>query len=264
MEKYRLERERQQRNSRLAGAGLAIVVSIVVGCILAMNGLPYTFPPPPEQSPITLDFSEEPVQQKKPKQHKTGTRPTVAKPDPTKETKLVQQAKSPIETTKESKAEEANVNDHGDVVTPAPQPDTAVKKQSIFPGTKNKNTTEQQTPHATSQPSEEVGHGHFEGNIKEGDLVGKPNAKLAGRTVIGELPLPTYSLQESGKVVVKIKVNRDGTVVEAQPGEAGTTLTNKTAWEAAKKAALKTQFNMKSDAAEYQYGTITYVFNITQ
>ena len=65
-------------------------------------------------------------------------------------------------------------------------------------------------------------------------------------------------------MVVDIKVNRDGTVVEAQPGAAGTNLTNKTAWEAAKKAALKTQFNLKADAPEFQYGTITYIFNITQ
>ena len=63
---------------------------------------------------------------------------------------------------------------------------------------------------------------------------------------------------------MKIKVNRDGTVVEATPGEAGTTLDKKEAYDAAKKAALKTQFNMKADAPEFQYGTITYIFNITQ
>ena len=63
---------------------------------------------------------------------------------------------------------------------------------------------------------------------------------------------------------MKIKVDRNGTVVDAQPGDAGTNFTNATAWEAAKKAALNTQFNMKADAPEYQYGTITYIFNITQ
>ena len=82
--------------------------------------------------------------------------------------------------------------------------------------------------------------------------------------MIGALPSPSYNVQESGKVVVKIKVDREGTVVEAQPGADGTNLTNKTAWEAAKKAALKTQFNVNSDAPEFQYGTITYIFNITE
>ena len=89
------------------------------------------------------------------------------------------------------------------------------------------------------------------------------STQLKGRTIIGALPIPSYNITKSGKVVVKIKIDRNGTVVEAQPGEAGTTLQNKDAWEAAKKAALKAQFNMKADAPEFQYGTITYIFNTT-
>ena len=83
--------------------------------------------------------------------------------------------------------------------------------------------------------------------------------EVAGRTVI-VAQHPTYAAQVSGKVVVKIKINRDGTVVDAQPGEPGTTLTDKKAWNAATKAALKTRFNAASDAPEFQYGTVTYIF----
>ena len=263
MEHYRLERERQQRNSRLAGAGLAIAASLFIGCSLAWDGLPYTYPPPPEQSPITLDFTEEPPQKIKPKQQWNGTKPTVQNPDPERDVKLVQQTQSPTQGTKENLAKESTVDEHGDVETPVP-PRDSIKQSALFPGSLNQSEVEPTTPHAAFEPSEEVTDGHIDGNIEEGDQSGRPNARLAGRTVIGALPLPSYNVQDRGKVVVKIKVNRDGTVVEAQPGEAGTTLTNKTAWEAAKKAALKTQFNMKSDAAEFQYGTITYIFNITK
>ena len=69
-------------------------------------------------------------------------------------------------------------------------------------------------------------------------------------------------------MVVRIKVDRKGKVVEAQPGYSNpeerlfTTLNNKTVWEAAKKAALQAQFNEKSDAPEFQYGTIKYIFEI--
>lgn len=91
------------------------------------------------------------------------------------------------------------------------------------------------------------------------DRAGAANVRLAGRTVIAA-PYPTYDAQVSGKVVVKIKINRDGTVVDAQPGEPGTTLTDKKAWNAATKAALKIQFNAASDAPEFQYGTVTYIF----
>ena len=82
--------------------------------------------------------------------------------------------------------------------------------------------------------------------------------------MIGAIPSTTYNIKEAGKVVVKIKVDRTGTVVDAQPGDTGTNLTDKTAWDAAKKAAMRTQFNVKADAPEFQYGTITYIFNITK
>lgn len=101
--------------------------------------------------------------------------------------------------------------------------------------------------------------------IRKTDLfnTGAPNDKLHGRTVIGALPSPSYNVKETGKVVVKIKVNRAGTVVEAHPGADGTSLIDEAAWEAAQKAAMNTQFNTKADAPEFQYGTITYFFNIT-
>lgn len=98
------------------------------------------------------------------------------------------------------------------------------------------------------------------GNKAEGDVYGRPIAELDGRRVLSPPRHPSYNIKQSGKVIVKIKVNRDGSVVEAQPGEAGTTLTDKQAWEAAQKSAIKIQFNAKSDAPEYQYGTVTYVF----
>lgn len=88
----------------------------------------------------------------------------------------------------------------------------------------------------------------------------RPIAELDGRRVLSPPRHPSYNIKQSGKVIVKIKVNRDGSVVEAQPGEAGTTLTDKQAWEAAQKSAIKIQFDAKSDAPEYQYGTVTYVF----
>ena len=86
------------------------------------------------------------------------------------------------------------------------------------------------------------------------------NVKLQGRSVIGALPNPSYNIRESGKVVVSIKVDRNGTVVEAQPGAEGTNLTSAVAWDAAKRAAMKAQFNIKPDAPEFQYGPITYIF----
>lgn len=84
---------------------------------------------------------------------------------------------------------------------------------------------------------------------------------LGGRSA-NALPKPEYKVQEEGKVVVEIIVDRNGMVVRATPGAKGTTTMNKTLWNSAKKAALITHFNKKNDAAEEQKGFITYHFSL--
>ena len=264
MEKYQREQERQMKNSRVAGGTLAFCVCIIVLLLLEFRGMNYLDPPPPDESPITLDFAEVEEVKQKPKQQWNGTRPTVENPDPTKPTELVQHSEAPVQGTKENLAQESTVDNFGDVETPEPPREKPIDKRALWSSANNLADKDTLAPQTSSQPSDKLEVGHASGNIKEGNQTGAPNAKLAGRTVIGALPSPSYNVIESGKVVVDIKVNRDGTVVEAQPGASGTNLTNKTAWEAAKKAALKTQFNLKADAPEFQYGTITYIFNITQ
>ena len=263
MEKYLRERERQQRNSRVAGATLVIVLTMTCLLLLIKNGFTYLDPPPPDESPITLDLTM--LEEKgKPKQQWNGTRPTVEEPDPTRQTELVQHSEAPVKGSKENLAQASTVDDHGDVETPEPPREEPIIKKALYSAAQNYADKDTLTPQTSSEPSYNLQPGHASGNIKEGNQSGAPNAKLAGRTVIGAIPSPSYKVVETGKVVVGIKVNRDGTVVEAKPGEAGTTLDKKEAYDAAKEAALKTQFNMKADAPEFQYGTITYIFNITQ
>jgi colicin import membrane protein len=82
---------------------------------------------------------------------------------------------------------------------------------------------------------------------------------LAGRNPLS-LPKPEYNVQESGKVVVKIRVNQEGIVTYAEAGAPGTNTLNKELLDAAHKAALKARFNSSPDAAYTQQGTITYHF----
>ncbi|MGZ2371156.1 TonB family protein [Ancylomarina sp. YFZ004] len=84
---------------------------------------------------------------------------------------------------------------------------------------------------------------------------------LKGRNSIS-IPKPKYDLQESGKVVVEVTVDRNGKVTSARPGVTGSTTTNITLLEAAKRAALKAKFNSDSKAPAYQRGTITYHFQL--
>lgn len=84
---------------------------------------------------------------------------------------------------------------------------------------------------------------------------------LKGRNSIS-IPKPKYNLQESGKVVVEVTVDRNGKVTSARPGVSGSTTANITLLEAAKRAALKATFNSDSKAPAYQRGTITYHFQL--
>ena len=265
MERYRQERERQMRNSRMAGVILVVCLYTVLAVGLIGNGFTYLDPPPPEESPITIDFTEI-EDTKKPKQRRDGTRPRAEEPDPTRETELVQDSKSPVEGSKENVAQESVVDEFGDVETPEPPREKPIDRRALFSAADNLEEKDTLAPQTASEPTDELAPGHASGNIKDGKTTGQPNADLKGRTVIGGLPTPAYKIQESGKVVVRIKVDRHGKVVEAQPGATGTNLSSKEAWDAAKKAAMQAYFNSIADSegAEFQYGTITYIFNITK
>jgi colicin import membrane protein len=84
---------------------------------------------------------------------------------------------------------------------------------------------------------------------------------LAGRKALS-LPEPKYDYQVEGTVVVEVTVDRNGTVVSAREGVAGSTILAPDLLRVAKEAALKTKFDVKPDAAIVQKGTITYIFKL--
>jgi TonB family protein len=82
---------------------------------------------------------------------------------------------------------------------------------------------------------------------------------LAGRNPLF-LPKPKYEYQVEGKVVVEIRVDRNGNVTYARAGVKGSTTNDENLIKAAQEAALKARFDSKPDAAFTQTGTITYHF----
>ena len=85
---------------------------------------------------------------------------------------------------------------------------------------------------------------------------------LQGRSVSGGFPKPAYNVQKSGKVVVEICVDQNGNVTSARAIQKGSTIADNTLWKAAEDAARKTRFNVDTNAANSQMGTITYVFTL--
>lgn len=123
--------------------------------------------------------------------------------------------------------------------------------------------------------SKQEGKGY--GNKKEAGNQGKQNGKKGGDyngTGLGDSGIsyslegrnaeyihkPNISFDKGGKVVVEIIVNSKGLVIRATPGAIGTTTSDRSLNDIAKKSALKTRFNSNDSSSNNQKGTITYVF----
>ena len=260
MERYRQERAKQAKLSRMSGGILTVVIHASLVACFFVTGFTYLDPPPPEKTPILIDFTEPELE--KPKQVWNGTRPQVAKPDPAKPINLVQQSEAQLEGTKSNEAPETTVDDFGDVETPEPPREKPINRRALFHAANNNTTKDTLAPQTAREISDALKAGHASGNTKTGETAGEPNARLVGRSVNGTLPRPSYGVQANGKVVVKIWVDQYGSVTKAQAGVEGTTATDKTLWQAAYKAAMGASFNMDADAPALQEGTITYIFNL--
>lgn len=73
------------------------------------------------------------------------------------------------------------------------------------------------------------------------------------------LPVPVYLAQGGGTVIVDIKVNRNGTVVDAEARK-NNTIRDQQIFLYAKEAASRTVFNKDDSAPAIQKGTIQYTF----
>lgn len=114
----------------------------------------------------------------------------------------------------------------------------------------------------TGQPGNQ---GSLNGDINSTNRLGNGggngiNFSLAGRSFGSTPPPPEDKGKEDGKVVVEIRVDRNGNVVSASPGKKGSNITDQAVLKACKEAALKAKFNSDPNAPEIQTGTITYVF----
>ncbi|MEI6347687.1 MAG: hypothetical protein WCP69_07050 [Bacteroidota bacterium] len=84
-----------------------------------------------------------------------------------------------------------------------------------------------------------------------------PGFSLNGRSA-KSLPAPEIN-NVQGKVVVRIKVDPSGKVVDAEAVSKGSTIANAKVWKKCEDFAMKAKFSAKPDAPEVQMGTITYI-----
>ena len=261
MQPYLRTRQQQDRRARTTGLIVTGAVHALAAVICLTAGLKYLDPPPPETS-FVIDFEDEVLEQETPVQTKVGRQPQAEETDPSKEVELVQKAESPHVNDRPNKTPATKPDTHGDVEVPTPkQEEPKLDPRASFPGMSQKDD-KATAPHSAAEASEGFKAGQPDGNTKEGRTTGNANAHLQGRNVVGTLPKPSYNAQMEGTVVVQVKVDQYGNVTEAIPGVEGTTVTDKSLWNAARAAAMKAHFNMSADAPVLQTGTITYKFKL--
>ena len=249
--------EAGEKKYRLAGVILTLAVHAAGISLVSFSGIKYIYPPPAE-STFLLDFEQDAPAQVI-EQH--GREPQAEETLLTEKVKLVQKSESPQTVSKENLTPETRQDNFGDVEAPAPKSEPALDPRASFPGMAKKDTS-LTAPHSARKESPAFKAGQSDGNTGTGRTDDKPNAHVSGRNMIGNIPRPVYNVQESGTVVVTIWVDNYGNVQKAVPGGDGTTVTDKTLWNAARKAAMETHFNMDANSPALQEGTITYNFTL--
>ena len=259
MQNDQIIRQRRERNAKITGIIMTVVLHLCALVLVSFSGLKYIYPPPQEQT-FLIDFTE--VEQEPVRQIFNGSQPQAEEVDVTKPIELVQRSEAQRTGTKPNQAKEATMGDKGDVEQYEPPREKPIDNRALFHAANNNSDKDTLAAQTASKVSEALKAGHPQGNTNTGKTDGTPNAHLQGRTVLGTLPRPSYAVQNSGVVVVTIWVDQYGTVQKAVAGADGTTVTDSALWQAARKAALGAHFNMSADAPALQQGTITYRFNL--
>ena len=248
------------KNRRKAIIGTVLFHIGLLLCFIFM-GLTYQIPPPPEEG-ITInfgyqDFGSGSEQLEQIVEEQEITPQEIVNNNPVVEDISTQD----IEETPTTKLKEQLEKPKEENKTEEKKPEPVVNTKALYPGKKQNNSNSQ---------------GISEGQGDQGSQDGDPNSnaytgggtgtngiayQLGGRT-IAEIKKPNYDSQQQGKVVVTIRVDRNGKVISATPGAKGSTTTNAYLYSKAKEAALKTTFEANTTAPEIQVGTIIYNFKL--
>jgi hypothetical protein len=116
------------------------------------------------------------------------------------------------------------------------------------------------------------GTGDTPGN--QGSINGDPlsNKYGEGGSGFGETPIalrrftnlvtPADDGQKTGKIAVRISINKEGIVINAVPGVKGTTLNDRELWEKCKEAVMGARLNQSSTAPDVQVGVVVFNFKV--
>ena len=248
------------KNKRKAIIGTVLFHIGLLLCFIVM-GLTYHIPPPPEEG-ITINFGYKDFGIGSDQLEQIVEEQEITPQEIVNNNSVVEDISTQdIEETPTSKLEEQLDKSKEVKKIEEKKPEPVVNTKALYAGKKQNNSNSK---------------GISEGQGDQGNQDGIPNSdayngggtgtngiayQLGGRT-IAEIKKPNYDSQQQGKVVVTIRVDRNGKVISATPGAKGSTTTNAYLYSKAKEAALKTTFEANTTAPEIQIGSIIYNFKL--
>jgi colicin import membrane protein len=219
-------------------------------------------PPPPAQQPAVQQTNDVPMLTQN-----TEEAPEVKKVDPEAEKRKLEKIEADRKIREQLEAER-KIREQEEAERKRIE---AERQRAEDIANKTKNALANSKNAGTASTSEGVAGGSGNQGVPTGSVNatnrgeggglgdGKVSYDLGGRGATS-LPTPSYNLQEEGKVVVEVSVDKLGNVTQANPGVKGSTTLNEVLLRLARDAAMKAKFEPSPNAPLTQKGTITYNF----
>lgn len=161
---------------------------------------------------------------------------------------------APVVATKDNKSSSVSTSQ------PTKESKPVVNPNALYKGKKNPGMG--QGDGTTGTPGNQ---GSINGDVLSTDYgeggSGFGNLSLVNRRFVSR-PRMEDDGQVSGKVVVEIRVDRNGEVVYARAGSRGTTISDLKLWRKCEMAVLGSRLNALGTAPEVQTGTIVFNFKV--
>lgn len=248
MRYYETDDNRKGKRAGLIAAGAYFAVLLLLFLTVDFRMESKTFS---EGIIIDFGFSEEGAESRE----VTASQKEEPDPVPTQPAKEIMTQ----ETEEAPPVEKQAIQDPDPVTDPVEVEEPKVNPRALFPGVSANPDTKSQ-----GDSGQQSNRGHEAGQESTRDAAGKGSegaeVNLPDRQVIGRLPLPVYTENVEGRIIVDIVVDSRGNVTQATVRSQGTTILNETLRREAVEAARKSRFS--AAVPTEQTGSITYVFKL--
>lgn len=241
-----------------------VLFHLAVLILFLFTGLKIPVPIPEEEGlPVELDLGNTDFGAGD-EQPQSTSEPEVSEPISEPEPVDASPAETPEEVATQEEVSDHSVPKNNPTKTPVEEkPELDDRLKRVIQGNPFKTNTDN-TSQGQGTTDQAGDHGKVDGSPTGDALQGDKSGggisyNLGGRGFKGAPPIQG-NMQESGKIVVDIIVDRQGNVIRVTPGGRGTTITNGDLIKKAMEAARNAKFTPKADAPEEQKGTMTFEF----